>query len=95
MVGEVITGLSAFKTMFDIAKAMKDMDDAVKRNAATCRISCAPNGPFCGVGRPYRSSGDTGTNRSSSGIGRGMKCCSTMYWTSAASVGRLASMPYG
>lgn len=34
MVGEVLTGLAAFKSMFDIAKAMKDMDDAVKRNAA-------------------------------------------------------------
>ncbi len=34
MVAEVIAGLGAFKTMFDIAKAMKDMDDAVKRNAA-------------------------------------------------------------
>lgn len=34
MVAEVFAGISAFKTMFDIAKAMKDMDDAVKRNAA-------------------------------------------------------------
>jgi hypothetical protein len=34
MVSEVIVGLGAFKTMFDIAKSMKDMDDAVKRNAA-------------------------------------------------------------
>lgn len=34
MVAEVITGLGAFKTMLDIAKSMKNMDDAVKRNTA-------------------------------------------------------------
>ena len=34
VVGEVIAGISAFKTMFDIAKSMKDLDDTVKRNAA-------------------------------------------------------------
>jgi hypothetical protein len=35
MVGEVlVAGLSAFKTMFDIAKSMKDMSDTVARNAA-------------------------------------------------------------
>ena len=34
MVAEVFAGLSAFKTMFDLAKALKDTDDAVKRNSA-------------------------------------------------------------
>jgi|SRR5665213_786518 len=34
MVGEVLAGFSAFKTMFDIAKSIKDMDDSVRRNAA-------------------------------------------------------------
>jgi hypothetical protein len=34
MVAEVFAGLSAFKTMFDTAKALKDMNDAVIRNAA-------------------------------------------------------------
>jgi len=38
MVGEAFAGLSAFKAMFDIAKAMKDMDDAVKRNAAIAEL---------------------------------------------------------
>ena len=34
MVGDVIAGLGAFKTMFDIAKSMRDLDDKIKRNAA-------------------------------------------------------------
>lgn len=34
MVGEIFGGISAFKTMMDIAKAIKDMDSAVSRNAA-------------------------------------------------------------
>jgi hypothetical protein len=35
MVGsELVMGLSAFKTMFDMAKALKDMDDATRRNGA-------------------------------------------------------------
>jgi len=34
MVAEIFAGLSAFKTMFDLAKALKDTDDAVKRNSA-------------------------------------------------------------
>jgi hypothetical protein len=34
VVGDVIAGLSSFKAMFDIAKSMKDLDDAVKRNSA-------------------------------------------------------------
>ena len=34
MVGEAFAGISAFKTIFDIAKALKGMDDTVKRNAA-------------------------------------------------------------
>ncbi|HMG78023.1 MAG TPA: hypothetical protein VK591_05025 [Xanthobacteraceae bacterium] len=38
MVGEVFAGLSAFKTMFDIAKSLKDMDDTVKRNAAVADL---------------------------------------------------------
>lgn len=38
MASEIIMGLSAFKTMFDIAKSMKDMDDTVKRNAAVADL---------------------------------------------------------
>jgi hypothetical protein len=38
MVGEVFAGLGAFKTMFDIAKSLKDMDDTVKRNAAVADL---------------------------------------------------------
>ncbi len=34
MATEAIMAISAFKTAFDIAKALRDMDDAVKRNAA-------------------------------------------------------------
>ncbi len=34
MVAEVMSGLSAFSTMFGIAKSMKDMNDAVIRNQA-------------------------------------------------------------
>lgn len=32
MVGEALTALSAFKTMFDLAKGMKDINDATVRN---------------------------------------------------------------
>jgi hypothetical protein len=38
MVGEVIAGLGAFKTMFDIAKSLKDMNDTVNRNAAVAEL---------------------------------------------------------
>jgi hypothetical protein len=34
MVAEIFGGISAFKTMFDIAKSMKDMNDASIRNGA-------------------------------------------------------------
>lgn len=34
MAGEIFAGVGAFKTMFDIAKSLKDMSDAVNRNAA-------------------------------------------------------------
>ena len=34
MVGEVFAGLGAIKTAFDIAKGLKDIDDAARRNAA-------------------------------------------------------------
>lgn len=34
MVGELITGLGAVKTAFDIAKTIKDMDNTTVRNAA-------------------------------------------------------------
>lgn len=34
MVGEVFAGISAFKTMFDLAKAFKEMDTANARNTA-------------------------------------------------------------
>ena len=36
-----------------------------------------------------------GTNKSSSGGGCAIRCCSAMYCTSASSVGRLASTPQG
>ena len=38
MVAEIFGGLSAFKTMFDLAKAIKDMDDTIKRNAAVADL---------------------------------------------------------
>ena len=34
MVAEVLAGFQAFKSMLDIIKSMKDMNDAVKRNSA-------------------------------------------------------------
>jgi hypothetical protein len=34
VVGEVVAGLSAFKSMYDMAKALKDMNDATIRNGA-------------------------------------------------------------
>lgn len=34
MVAEVYAGLSAFKAMFDLAKGLKDINDATIRNAA-------------------------------------------------------------
>jgi hypothetical protein len=38
MVGEVLAGLSAIKTAFDIAKGLKDIDDAARRNAAVIEL---------------------------------------------------------
>jgi hypothetical protein len=38
VVGEMIAGLSAFKTMFDIAKSMKDMSDINVRNIAVSNL---------------------------------------------------------
>jgi len=38
MVGEVFAGLSALKTAFDIAKGLKDIDDAARRNAAVIEL---------------------------------------------------------
>ena len=38
MVGEVFAGIGAFKTMFDVAKSLKDMDDKVRRNAAVADL---------------------------------------------------------
>ena len=38
MVGEVFAGMTAFKAMFDITKSLKDMDDAVRRNAAVADL---------------------------------------------------------
>ena len=38
MVSEVITGLSAIKTAFDLAKGLKDIDDATRRNAAVIEL---------------------------------------------------------
>ncbi len=34
MIGEAIVGLGAFKTMLDMAKGLKDLNDAAVRNAA-------------------------------------------------------------
>ena len=38
MVAEVIAGLGAFKTMFDMAKALKDINDAAIRNGAVIEL---------------------------------------------------------
>jgi hypothetical protein len=38
MVAEVFTGLSAIKTAFDLAKGLKDIDDAARRNAAVIEL---------------------------------------------------------
>jgi hypothetical protein len=38
MVGEAIAGLSALKTAFDIAKGLKDIDNAARRNAAVIEL---------------------------------------------------------
>jgi hypothetical protein len=38
MVGEAFAGLSAIKTAFDIAKGLKDIDDAARRNAAIIEL---------------------------------------------------------
>lgn len=38
MVGEVFAGVSALKTAFDIAKGLKDIDDAARRNTAVIEL---------------------------------------------------------
>jgi|SRR6185437_1315651 len=38
MVAEVFAGLSAFKTMFDMAKGLKDINDAAIRNGAVIEL---------------------------------------------------------
>jgi hypothetical protein len=38
MVAEVLAGLGAFKTMFDMAKALKDINDAAIRNGAVIEL---------------------------------------------------------
>lgn len=38
MVAEVFAGISAFKTMLDMAKALKDISDATHRNAAVIEL---------------------------------------------------------
>ena len=38
MLGEAAMGLSALKTAFDIAKGLKDIDDATRRNAAVIEL---------------------------------------------------------
>jgi hypothetical protein len=38
MVGEAIAGLGALKTAFDLAKGLKDIDDATRRNAAVIEL---------------------------------------------------------
>ena len=38
MVAEIYAGLSAFKTMFDLAKGLKDINDATVRNVAVIAL---------------------------------------------------------
>jgi uncharacterized coiled-coil DUF342 family protein len=38
MVAELITGLGAIKSAFDLAKGLKDIDDAARRNAAVIEL---------------------------------------------------------
>ncbi len=38
MVGEIFAGIGAFNSMFSIAKGIRDLDDAVKRNAAVSQL---------------------------------------------------------
>ncbi|MFZ3324849.1 MAG: hypothetical protein WA231_02690 [Methylocella sp.] len=38
MVAEVFAGLSAIKTAFDLAKGLKDIDDATRRNAVIIEL---------------------------------------------------------
>ena len=38
MVGEAIAGLSAIKTAFDIARGLKDINDATIRNSAIIEL---------------------------------------------------------
>lgn len=38
MIGETFAGLSAIKTAYDLAKGLKDMDDAAHRNAAVIEL---------------------------------------------------------
>jgi hypothetical protein len=38
MVGEVMAGLSAIKSAFDIAKGLKDIDDTARRNSAVIEL---------------------------------------------------------
>jgi hypothetical protein len=38
MVAEVFAGIGAIKTAFDIAKGLKDIDDATRRNAAVIEL---------------------------------------------------------
>jgi hypothetical protein len=38
MVAEIFGGISAFKAMFDLAKGLKDIDDAARRNAAAIEL---------------------------------------------------------
>jgi hypothetical protein len=38
VIAETLTGLSAFKSMFDLAKSIKGMDDTIKRNEAVSEL---------------------------------------------------------
>ena len=38
MVGEIFAGVNAIKTAFDLARGLKDIDDAVRRNAAVIEL---------------------------------------------------------
>ena len=57
MVAEVFGSIGAFKAMFDIAKALKDMNDAAIRNGAVIELQeQIPR-------RPTRASGVAGASR--------------------------------
>jgi hypothetical protein len=49
MVGEAFAGLGAIRTDFDIAKGLKDIDDAARRNAAVIELQENPLRTTCAI----------------------------------------------